>query len=269
MLLSVPRSSSLGHYVRNSFAIHVGAILLIVMFSLVRDYFTQRQRRANILLVKSSVRVDVVAMPRMTLKELKNAGVDINMKESKKIVAEDVLPQTVPKKSESVEFQVKKKKVDFKNMLKQYSQKKRVEKVQKQVASKKKSSSSLKQVGKKRLKQLILEGNRLAAGSALTGSGGATVMSEFQKYASRFPDWVRPHWNLPGYLIGRNLQCRIRIFVSVTGELIKAEIMDSSGENEYDRKAIASIKSAAPFVPPPESVAAKAVKGNIVLGFPL
>ena len=84
-----------------------------------------------------------------------------------------------------------------------------------------------------------------------------------------FPDWVRPNWNLPGYLIGRELQCRIRIFISATGELIKVEIMDSSGEDEYDQKAIAAIESSAPFSPPPEPVVAKVVKGNIVLGFPL
>ena len=269
MLLSIPSAPSLGHYIRNSLFIHLGLLLFIIIFSLVKGFFVNNQRKTNILLVKSSVRVDVVAMPRMTLKELQNAGVDIDMKVGKEIVAENIPPPPAPPvKSDSPEFKVKKKEIALKDILKKYSGKKRVEKAR-QPSKEKKKVSSLKRVGKKKLQQLILAGNRLSKGNALTGGGGTEIQSQFQEYASRFPDWVRPHWNLPGYLINRNLKCRIRIFVSATGELIKVKVIDSSGDDEYDRKAVTAIENSSPFPPPSDMVRARVVKGDIVLGFPL
>ena len=86
--------------------------------------FFEKEKSANILLVKSSVRVDVVAMPRLSLQELKNAGVDVSMEESKEIIS-DVPPSSPQKNSDSVEFKVKKKDVNFQDMLKKYSEKKK------------------------------------------------------------------------------------------------------------------------------------------------
>ena len=269
MFSSIPLSASLGHYFRNSLFVHSGLILLIIIFSLVRGFFVEREKKTSILLVKSSVRVDVVAMPRMTLKELKSAGVDVSMEEGKKIVAENLSSPVSQKKSDVPELKVKKKDVDFNDILKKYSKKKRVEKPRQKAAREKKAPSTLSKVGKKKLNQLILAGNRLSKGNALTGDGGAEIQSQFQEYASQFPDWVKPYWNLPGYLIGRKLQCRVKIFVSATGELIKVQVVASSEEEEYDRKAVAAIKSAAPFPPPPEEIRGQVVKGNIILGFPL
>ena len=269
MPLSIPLSPSLRHYFRNSLVIHLGLLLAVIIFYLVKGFFFEKRKMANILLVKSSVRVDVVAMPRMTLKELKSAGADISMEVGKKIIADDLPSTTPPKKSNAPEFKVSKKKMDFKDILKKYSGQKRVEKVRKTATKEKKPSSSLKRVGDKKLKQLILAGNRLSKGNTLTGEGGAEVQTLFQEYASQFPDWVRPHWNLPGYLINRNLQCRIRVFVSAMGDLIKVKVMNSSNDEEYDRKAVAAIERAAPFPAPPETIRARVVKGDIILGFPL
>ena len=268
MLLPIHLTPSLGYYFRKSLLIHSGLVLFIIIFSLIKGFFFERQKALNVLLVKSSVRVDVVAMPRMTLKELKSAGVDVSMEAGSKIVADSVPPPPA-QKSDAPIFKVKKKEVNFKDMLKQYSGKKRVEKAVQQPAKKKKEALALKRVGKKKLKQLILAGNRLSKGNSLTGDGGREVASQFQEYASQFPDWVRPHWNLPAYLFNRNLQCRIRVFISASGELIKVKIVDSSNEEEYDRKAVAAIESASPFPPPPDPVRARAVKGDIILGFPL
>ena len=269
MFLSIPLSPSLGYYFRNSLFVHLGLILIIIIFSLVKGFFFDRQKKASILLVQSSVRVDVVAMPHKTLKELQNAGVDINMKEEKNIVTDNRPHNKSSKKNDLPEFEVKKKELNFKDILKKYSGQKRVEKSTKRVKKENQTYSALNKVGKKKLKQLILAGNRLSEGNALTGTGGTEVQNQFQAYASRFPDWVRPHWNLPGYLIGRKLQCRVRIFVSAMGELIKVQVVDSSQEEEYDRKAIAAIENAAPFSPPPEEIRSQVVKGNIILGFPL
>ena len=268
MSFSIPLSPSLKHYVRKSLCIHSGLLLTVVLFSLVTGFFSKKQRQANILLVKSSVRVDVVAMPRMTLKELKNIEVDIRGVGEKKAVPDSSTPP-VPQKSDGAEFKVEKKEIKFKDMLKKYSGRKRVEKAQKIVKNKHKAASSLNTLGSKKLKKLILAGNRLAKGNTLTGEGGAEIQGQFQEYASRFPDWVRPHWNLPGYLMNKNFQCRIRVFVSATGELIKVKVVDSSNEDEYDQKAIAAIENASPFPPPPDSIRARVIKGDIILGFPL
>ena len=120
-------SAPFSYYARNSTVVHIGLILLAVIFSYIQGKFFEKRKRESMLLVKSSVRVDVVGMPRLTIKELKSAGIDIGMKVGKKIVA-DNLPSPPPKQDGAV-LKIKKKFGSFKNMLATYAQKERVEKV--------------------------------------------------------------------------------------------------------------------------------------------
>ena len=194
------------HYTKRSFSIHLFLFSIIAVLGYLRETVFEQVKRENIMLVNSSVRVDVVGMPRMTIKELKAIDMTGGVKE-------EVVDEQKPMKSESkeLEFIAKKKhKVDFKNLLKKYSKDKRI---------KSKKRPRKKKVSGKSLKELVIEGNRLSKGAALVGGSGEATAGELAEYMSQLPGKVRPNWNLPGYLSDKELQCRIRIFISAHGEL--------------------------------------------------
>lgn len=133
----------------------------------------------------------------------------------------------------------------------------------------KKERGNKEGVGNKNLASLVIEGNRVSKGSALVGDFSDDQNSEFSSYVQALPDRIRQHWKLPSFLLEKELQCRIKIYLSANGDLLKLEIHESSGVGEYDQKAEEAIRKAAPFSKPSETVAARLTSSGIILGFPL
>lgn len=222
----------------------------------------------DIEIIKSAVRVDVVGMPKFTVQELKVMQKEPTpeaVPEAASGKKEEAKPETedVIKKDDLViqENTKEKKKASFLNMLNDYSNKKVAPKVEK------KGTSGGK--GKESLDSLILEGNRLSQGSALVGDYSDEQNSEFASYVQTLPGIIRVHWKLPSYLMGQNLRCRILIYLSPTGHVLKLEVKESSGQAEFDSRAEAAIRAAAPFPKPSDSVGARLTNSGIILGFPL
>mgnify|MGYP000490873941 CR=1 FL=1 len=119
------------------------------------------------------------------------------------------------------------------------------------------------------LKNLILAGNKISQGTAVTGNGGNNDGGPFVDYISQLPEQVRVYWKLPSYLMNKNLKARVRVYVGSTGQLLRAEIFESSGSPEYDQRAIEAIKASAPFPVPEQNIQSRLSKGDVVLGFPL
>ena len=123
--------------------------------------------------------------------------------------------------------------------------------------------------GSKNLDSLILEGNRLSKGSALVGDYSDEQNSEFSSYVQALPELVRSQWRLPSYLKEKNLRCRIAVYLSSIGEVLKTELLESSGQGEFDARAEKAIRDAAPFPKPSSSVASRLTSSGVILRFPL
>lgn len=235
-------------------------------------FFLQTTREINIKLAKASVRVDVVKMPELTVKELKSLSqLERNNGDNN--------PRPVVEKKDEVApdedaFLKKKEKTDFMSMLKSLSEQKVDHskiKPKKEVSGIKKNKSNdiISNKIKGKLKELVIAGNKLGKGTAIVGSENSEALSKLDLYASVLPEHVRPFWKLPGYLLQRDLTCRIKLYLSPSGELLKANIFESSGEDEYDRRALDAVNRASPFPPLPDDISAFGGRGVIVLGFPL
>ncbi len=260
-----------GPYFTKSLGAHVAlfALSLLVGRILAMTGLMPSLLGEKVTIVESVVRVDLVAMPKMTLQELK--ALDMA---TVKAGPENVTPEEAPKEKETAEVDAKDpeqptlnegpKKKALSDMLKELGKKKvstkgRPEKDQSKI------DSSLK--GK--FAQLAAEGNKLSKGGSLTGATAGEA-GPFRVYISTLPDVVRPFWKLPSYLLGQGLTCRIRLYLSASGDLKSATIFQSSGNSEYDQKALEAVRRSAPFpAPDDDEVVARAVKGEIVLGFPL
>ena len=205
-------------------------------------------------LIKSAVRVDIVGMPKDTLKELENTNLDQTTKE------EEVPTKAVKVENpEQTEFKEKAKKVDLNSLLSDYSSK--------DVEKKKKKNK--KNVNQKALRNLVLEGNKASTGNSVKGDVLDKKNQEFISYVQSLPDQIRPYWKLPSYLADQNLQCRIKIYISKTGQVLRVEVIEPSGQSEYDQKALQAIKKASPLRPPPSTILTRVSSGAVGLGFPL
>jgi colicin import membrane protein len=249
-----------------SFGAHTVLVLIAVLGgeAMVRIF-----RSSDVEIVRSSVRVDVVGMPKLTVQELKElqkmAPPEVQQPleakgaaETKQAPVEDVI-----KEGDLViqEVAKQKKKASFLNLVADYSSQK--------VAPKPQLKGSDKGSGSKHLESLVMEGNRLSKGSALVGDLSDGDVTEFSAYVQTIPEIIRPRWKLPTYLLERDLRCRIRIHLGLNGQVLKLDILESSGLSEFDARAEKAIRDAAPFPKPSELVGARLTSSGIILGFPL
>tara|TARA_R110002072_G_scaffold1989_2_gene16284 strand:- start:10671 stop:11483 length:813 start_codon:yes stop_codon:yes gene_type:complete len=259
-------------YTGKSFAFHA----VLVIFGLVLSYTQwvkfERVKNYNLSLASRSVKVDVVAMPKLSLPELKELAKVKGQLDGGEVI-EPAKPQvkdnTPDTGNEFLKETKKKKKKSLSEMLKQYSDK-NVE-AKKVVKKKAKGNNGQKEISdemKKKLSDLVFAGNKVSEGNAIYGDAGVANAGILKEYIEKIPDIVRPRWKLPSYLIDKQLRCRVRVYLSAEGRLIKSEIFESSGDDEYDNRALNAVKETT-FPRPPQEVKQMAANGAIVLGFPL
>ena len=266
-------------FLRRSGYVHILLVLTTLVGGKVAFNFQQAEREKNLELIQASMRVDMVAMPTHTINELKNlsSGVEEAKKEEKtEVVKEEPKeevkeePKEVNKAAEKAaadevafeEAQAKKRK-DFLSKLKTIGNKK--------VESEGKTKADKGLYGEKdnALKDLVLSGNKVQKGTQMYGDGNYTQLTEYQAYVTRLPSIVRTNWSLPSYLADKKLKCRIKIALGSDGRLTKATIHTSSGENEFDQRAIDAVKASAPFPAFNEGLVKNTQNIEVILGFPL
>lgn len=249
-----------------NFLISLGAHVLFFALLLSGGELIKKIFKYNdVEIIRSSVRVDVVGMPKFTIQELKKMEAQPvveakpeevkGKKEETKAEADDVI-----KKDDLVIQEQGKKKASFLNLLNDYSSKK--------VSAKTEKKGAKSGIGNKNFDSLIIEGNRLSKGSALVGDYTDTQNSEFSAYVQNIPGVIRPFWKLPSYLLDKDLRCRIKIYLSPEGKLIKFELQESSGVSEFDARAEKAIREST-FPKPSTEVGSRLVNSGIILGFPI
>ena len=135
-----------------SVLLHIGVILFFVLSSFIINYTIEKTKRASLKVVESSVRVEMVAMPEMTLKELKTMGLpEIGGKVDKAL---KIIQKTPIKKNDFLKI---KKKKNFLSLMKDMAKKKVNTKKYKKIKTKK--QGSLEGIARGDLKKLLLQGN--------------------------------------------------------------------------------------------------------------
>jgi colicin import membrane protein len=248
-----------------SLGVHVLLILIAYLGgSVIVDVFHLNQ---NVEIIRASVRVDVVGMPKFTVQELKTIQAEAVPKAEPEPKGEEVekkakidSPDLIKKDDLVIQEKGEKKKSSFMSLISDYSSKKVSPRDQKK--GQKTSTNT-------NLDSLIIEGNRLSKGSALVGDYSDEQNSEFSAYVQGLPELVRNQWKLPSYLKDQNLKCRIAVYLASSGEVVKTDIIESSGQEEFDARAERAIREAAPFPKPSSQVASRLSSSGVILRFPL
>jgi colicin import membrane protein len=243
-------------YWKRSLLAH-GIILFLMLMANKLNFFNLANHEPKIIL--PSVRVDIVELPKHTLEELKK--IEIAPPPTK--VEEKSVEKNIP-----VEKVVPKEKLD--NAFEEIVKKTEKKLADKQIENLKKLNE-LKKTEERRdeMKQLLLAGNKVQAGTQVQGEEITQELTEFDNYILEVTEKVRYQWKLPSYLKNLPLKCRIQLFINAEGLVQVAKIMESSGNEEYDNWALKSIKDAAPFKIPAQSILPDLLRGKFVLGYPL
>lgn len=248
-----------------SFGVHV--LLVLIAFIAGSSVLNIIKSNNNVEIIRSSVRVDVVGMPKFTIKELREmqaepvAKPELEKQGAKvETKVKDETPDVIKKDDIVIQEKGEKKKSSFMNLITDYSSKK--------VAPSERNKGKLKS-NNKNLDSLIIEGNRLSKGSALVGEYTDEQNSEFSAYVQTLPELVRAHWKLPTYLMNQNLKCKIAIYLAASGEVVKTDLIESSGQSEFDSRAEKAIRDGSPYPKPEASVVPRLANSGIILKFPL
>jgi TonB family protein len=252
-------------YLRRSFYIHCTLAALTLVGGKLVFLEQQNLQNKNLELVRASVRVDMVSMPQQTLEELKSLS-------SEKPTTSEPEP-TTKKEEQPVVTKTKAEEKEIVNL----DAKSEIDKHQsflsklKTLSGKKITKKSIHTSGTdtQQLKQLVLAGNKLSKGTESYGDSRGANQTAFQAYVSGLPQKVKPYWRLPSFLLEKKLKCRVRVWIAMNGQVTRTEIYQSSGENEFDQKAIDAVKSASPFPELSAEFGKRAIDGEILLGFPL
>jgi TonB family protein len=219
--------------------------------------------KKNLKVIQSSVRVDVVAMPKFTVQELKKMKVqapvpEVKGEEIEKKTKEDII------KPDDIVIKKVKKKINLKSLLANLGKKEKKIKVRKGS-----NTGKIDLESKRQLKKLILEGNKVSAGTSTVGDTTSLDQTKFSNYVSALPNFIRPHWKLPSYLMDKDLKCRIRLYIASNGKILNTEVYESSGVDEFDQKALQSLQNISSFPKPEGEIVSRLASGEVVLGFPL
>ena len=261
-------------YVRRSFYVHAFLLSLTLVSGKVIIEKRKAIQEKNLELVEASVRVDMVAMPKYTLNELKNVSSGVEDAKKEEAAPQESKTETKVEKEEVKEAakenpnelalleESKKKRQDFLSKLKEIGSKKVKangdQKAEKGLGGEKATA----------LKELVLAGNKVSSGVAITGNGNTAEMTAFQVYVAKLPDRIRPHWRLPTFLMGKKLRCLVLVKLDSSGNLIRAEIYKSSENPEYDQKALEAVRSTS-FPTVSNEFKDKLKDDGVLLGFPL
>jgi TonB family protein len=253
-------------YLRRSFYIHCALASLGLLGGKIVLTQQQKLQDQNLELIRASVRVDMVAMPEQTLEELKTMTADTPASEVKK---EEIKVEPKAEVQEVTKTDTKEIEKPDVNSAEDRHQSFLMK--MKHLSGRKisKPSSTSKVSETQELKQLVLAGNRLSKGTETYGNSQGADQTAFQVYVSRLPQKVKPYWRLPSFLLDKKLKCRVRVWIAMNGMVARAEIYQSSGDRDYDQKALDAVNSASPFPQLSDDFGKRALNGEILLGFPL
>lgn len=255
--MNINSSHNIFKYSLYSISAHLSLIFVAIILTKL-FVFDKKSENINLKLIQTSVRVDIVEMPKYTIKELKTMAPP-SVKKKKVIV--NKRPKSLNKNPVKFKKKARKKtRNDFLSMLSSMGQLE---------TTKIKKKNNALDSHRSDLKKLLLAGNKISEARALYGKESDVDNSIFSIYISVLPDHVRPNWKLPSYLADKDFKCRIQVFLKENGELQHLEIFESSGNLEYDKRAIEAVKKSSPFDQVPKEISERAYKGDIILGFPL
>lgn len=121
------------------------------------------------------------------------------------------------------------------------------------------TSEASKATAKKAAKPYVV-----SAGSEL----GGLDKIEATEYLQSLDASIKQFWQLPQWLMNKNLRAQVLVKFNTAGQLISTKVLTSSGNSTYDNYCLQAINKAAPFPKVPAKFSEKFSIDGLVVGFP-
>lgn len=227
-----------------SFFLH----LLLILFFTVKTIFFPKEA----IILDHAIKVDIVGLPDKLL-PVKEESLAPPAKELPK--KEDPIQIPLPKPNTVVIPDSTKSKQE--EALRKLKAQTAIEKIQEQL--KKESASKAYNDSKNQLKGAVI-----TKGSELTG---IDKLNHYQ-YLQIIEQHIRQFWTLPHWLAKKNLTAQVQVKFDEQGFLIENKLIKSSGNPEFDEKALEAVQNASPVPPLPEKFSQILKLEGMVIGFP-
>lgn len=240
-----------GRDVGVSIALHVGVVLLI--------FFQAVLRPSETIDVRNAIRVDMVALP----KKMEALPEPAPQAEAPPAKPKEIAPKKEEPKAKAVtppkpennapKVNLAKKEQSAINKLKELEameKLKQMEKAEKAKAAKAKAEP--------------VAGNIISQGDALAGLSRI----DYDRYFGEIKQKVHAQSSLPQWLSDQGLTAKVRVLIDEHGNILKRQVIASSGNEVFDAKAVEAIDSSAPFTPPPARLRGLLATSGIVFNFP-
>lgn len=245
-----------------SAGIHVGLLIIILIKSLVFPDSPQPY--------VPSLRVDVVGLPDVLKKDLKNAPSTKEVSEilkkaeleAKKIKPKKLPPVPPPKEEAKPDEMVLKPKPLTAKKDDKKSEKDRDKRLKAALDRMK----ALAKISGEEKKVNLYKGNKISQGSSATGEAKAT---DATGYYDTVLQRLQDNWSLPVYLSRQNLSAQVQIYIDAHGRLHNFRFVKLSGNPQFDDAVKRALQESTPFPVPPGQISASVLVNGITFGFPL
>lgn len=115
------------------------------------------------------------------------------------------------------------------------------------------------------LKKLMFKGNAIVEGSSLSGLDKI----EAEDYVGSVESHVRSFWRLPQWLSNlKKMRAKALVKWDTRGVPVLIQIIESSGNDEFDEVVMQTLQNAVPYPAPPDRFALLMRRQGVVFGFP-
>ena len=225
--------------------------------------------------IKNSVRVDSIGLPELKQKTVnaKTASPEKKPVIAKKKIKEKPAKKTVKKKAPALKKKVKKKakvKPPVSQREKNIIDKEELQQQQSEAIEKLKALESIDQIKREMEEKPSYKGAKISKGLSDTGEEAQDEDAqdfELMSYSTLMQDHINMYWSLPQELAAKHLRVAIYVEIGDNGVVLKRQIKESSGNEEFDVRVLEIIERASPFPRPVPSVQKKLSEG-VVFAFP-
>lgn len=113
------------------------------------------------------------------------------------------------------------------------------------------------------LKKQPIKGNQVSPGSDPKGIQKLQLMN----YTRSLDRHLKSFWALPEWLAKAKLKAKAKVFLSSDGQVIGRELIESSGQVDFDKSVLETIDRSNPLPAPPENLTEKLRVDGITIEF--
>ncbi|MEK6705315.1 MAG: TonB family protein [Bdellovibrionota bacterium] len=112
----------------------------------------------------------------------------------------------------------------------------------------------------------LIKGNAISKGTSLSGEAKESAEAS---YFDHIKERLQENWTLPVWLARQNFSAQVKIYIDSRGRIRSFRFIKPSGNQQFDNAVNQTIQESQPYPVPPGDLAGSLLIDGILIGFPL